>query len=124
MSENAKPKNRIEATGQTDQVMDLFWMRSIPMKKRERMHITAMPYHHFFLPFSIVSSAMVILYIHVGNGMYKNPAGCKKDNRGGFRYFPGPFFLTKDITDETGNERSQNGSGTGVHGQCDEKDVL
>jgi len=44
------PKNRIAATGQIDQVILPFIMKSIPRKKTDISNITPMPYHHFFRP--------------------------------------------------------------------------
>jgi hypothetical protein len=58
-SENPTPKNRMAATGQIDHVMDLFWMRSIPMKKIQRMTITPILNHHFFFP--VFSNEMSVM---------------------------------------------------------------
>ena len=61
MAPRFTPKNRTAATGQTDQVILPFIIKSIPRKKAAIISITAMPYHHFFRPFTTGSSFVALM---------------------------------------------------------------
>ena len=96
-SESTTPKNRIAAIGQTDQVMAIFpvdWYVvtiSRPAKKIQIMIISAILYHHFFLPPLFIESSVIrmphMMIEPESNKIYGNVCVKKRKN---IQIVPGP----------------------------------